>query len=104
MSRYRRWETPAIRKAKAVRRELVRPLRLLLEDTPFSLRLSDHNLNRAYIVGVGTMGLSVDLTEPIDAAAIFDWMEDDLQRSEDWLDHNRRRVANARSRCEAVQS
>ena len=104
MSRFRSYETPTVRRAKAVRRELVRPLRLLLEGTPYSVRLLEHNLSAAYIVGVGTMGLSVDLTEPLDPSSIYDWMEEDLDRAEEHLDYNRGRVARVRQMYEAVQS
>lgn len=104
MSRFR-YESSEVRKAKAVRRELIRPLRLLLDDTPFSLRLNKHYLDRAYIEGVGTLGLTIDLAEPIDPRAILDWMEENLDRHEEWLDDQRDRVARARQRCEeATQS
>lgn len=104
MSRSYRYERPEVRKAKALRRELVRPLRKLLDDTHVQIMFTEYDLEKVYLRGGGCRTLEVRLTEPLDADAIFDWMDADLDAQESFLDDRRARVDRARRRYEEVQA
>lgn len=115
MSRY---DSKAVRQQKAVRRELLRPLRAILEGSGYSVRIPPCYLDRVYIDGSTTRPLTVFLGEipnylptgewmMLDEALtedIFNWMDDDLDRAQENLDDARLRIEEAAVRFEEVES
>jgi hypothetical protein len=103
MSYRTRYESSETRRAKAVRRELLRPLRRLVDDLPCQIRLSDYDLNKATLVGGAFSAFVVRLDQPLDEMAILDWLDEDLDVQACWLDDRRDRIAAVRFSLEAYK-
>lgn len=98
MSRY---EAPELRRAKAIRRERLRPLRQFLRESELFPRitLSDYDTEVVRIVPDAGAVLRIDLDDrPLDFDQVLDCLEESIEVRRAWLDDEAARIQAARER------
>jgi hypothetical protein len=82
---------------KRIRRERLRPIRALIGQhrLPCSIHLGDYDSEAVRIVAGTFESFDVDLREPLDHQALCEWLHEQLDTKQGWLDDRRARVLAA---------
>ena len=103
VSRSYRYEKPELRKAKAVRRERLRPLRAFLREHELypAIHLSDYDTEVVCLIPNGYGSLRIDLSQPINLDEVLDAIEEGVDVQQRHLDDQAARIEAAWSTLEA---